>query len=257
MTPDAAAELGYARAMAEPLSRITPAMKRDALLSSPFFRPMRTAELDEIVAHASNRRVARGVRIFEKGDEGSSMMAVLAGRIRVGSLSPDGREITHNVIGPGGIFGEIALLDGRPRTAHAVAIEDTTLMIVERRHFLPLLMRHEGMVERLLVVLCDRLRRTTLAVEEIALFDMPARLARVICTMAQETGRALPGSGESGAGGVRIDVKLSQRDLATLVASTRESVNKQLKIWRNSGALSQEAGYLVVHDEAALRRLFE
>ncbi len=235
-----------------PSFRITPAMKRDALLSSPFFRPMRAAELDEIIAHASDRRVTRGTRLFEKGDEGSSMMAVLAGRIRVGSLSPDGREITHNVIGPGEIVGEIALLDGKPRTAHAIAVEDTTLMVVERRHFLPLLMRHEGMVERLLVVLCDRLRRTTLAVEEIALFDVPARLARVICTLAQDAGRALP----DGAG-VRIDVKLSQRDLATLVASTRESVNKQLKVWRDSGAVSLQAGYLVLHDAAALRRLFE
>ncbi len=203
---------------------------------------MRAQEIDEIVAHASERRVSRGTRVFERGDEGQSMMAVLAGRIRVGSLSPEGREVTYNLIGPGEIFGEIALLDGKPRTAHAVAVEDTTLMTVERRHFLPLLMRHEGMVERLLVVLCDRLRRTTLAMEEIALFDLPARLARVLCKMAEDAGRPLP------TGGVRIDVKLSQRDLATLVASTRESVNKQLKVWRDSGAVSLQAGYLVLHD---------
>jgi CRP-like cAMP-binding protein len=227
-------------------------MKRDALLSSPFFRPMRPAELDEIVAHASDRRVLRGVRVFERGDEGSSMMAVLAGRIRVGSVSPDGREITHNVIGPGEIFGEIALLDGKPRTAHAVAVEDTTLMVVERRHFLPLLVRHEGMVERLLVVLCDRLRRTTLAVEEIALFDMPARLARVICSLAREAGRPLPDGS-----GVRIDVKLSQTDLGRLVGNARESVNKQLKVWRDSGILSMDGRYLVLHRPEALQRLFE
>ncbi len=227
-------------------------MKRDALLSSPFFRPMHPNELDEIVAHASERRVARGTRIFEKGDEGHSMMAVMAGRVRVGSFSPEGREVTYNVIGPGEIFGEIALLDGKPRTAHAVAVEDTTLMIVERRHFLPLLMRHEGMVERLLVVLCERLRRTTVAMEEIALFELPARLARVLCDLAADAGRRLP----DGAG-LRIDVKLSQRDLATLVASTRESVNKQLKVWRDSGAVSIEAGYIVLHHPEVLRRLFE
>jgi CRP/FNR family cyclic AMP-dependent transcriptional regulator len=231
--------------------RITPAMKRDALASSPFFQPMRAEELDAVVAHSTDRRVPRNTVIFEKGDEGHSMMAVLAGRVRVGSTSSEGKELTHRVIGPGEIFGEIALLDGKPRTAHAVAIEDTTLMVVERRTFLPLLLHHEGMVERLLGVLCDRIRRTTTAIEDIALFDLPVRLARLICKLADESGQPMPG------GGVRIAVKLSDRDLANLVASTRESVNKQISAWRKIGAVTRDGGFLVVRDRAGLSRLAE
>ena len=225
-------------------------LKREALLSSPFFRPMRGPEIDDVIAHSSERRVAKGGMIFGRGDTGSSMMAVLAGRVRVGTTSAEGKEITMNVIGPGEIFGEIALLDGKPRSADAHAIDDTLLMVVERRHFLPLLMRHEGLVERLLVVLCDRLRRTSLALEEIALSNLPARLARVLCKLAEDYGRPTDS-------GVRIEMKLSQRDLANLVASTRESVNKQLAQWRVGGSVLLDAGYLTLRRPEELRRLFE
>ena len=170
--------------------------------------------------------------------------------MRVSAVSADGREVTLNVIGPGEIFGEIALLDGKPRSADCTTLEDSVLMVVERRHFLPFLMRNEGLVDRLLGVLCDRLRRTSLALEEIALFDLQARLARLLMKLSQDYGRPLPG------GGVRIDLKLSQRDLATLVASSRETVNKQLRGWREQGVVEQSAGYLVVKDSAALTRLF-
>jgi CRP/FNR family cyclic AMP-dependent transcriptional regulator len=234
--------------------RIDLSMKREALLTSPFFRPMRSEELDEIIGFASDRRIGKGTVIFNKGSPGSSLMAVLAGRIRISNVSAEGKEVTLNMIGPGEIFGEIALLDGKPRTADATAIDDTTLMVVERQQFLPFLLRDASLVERLLVVLCDRLRRTSLALEEIALFDLPARLARLLMKLAADYGRPLPR--EQG-GGVRIDVKLSQRDLSTLVASTRESVNKQLRIWRETGTIDRRDGYLIVLKPEALQALVE
>jgi len=229
--------------------RISRQMKRDALLASPFFAHMRNDELDEIIDFAVERRLPRGTVIFSKGDTGSSMMAVLAGRVRISAVSADGKEVTLNVIGPGEIFGEIALLDGKPRSADATALEDTVLMEVERRRFMPFLLKNEAMVERLLVVLCDRLRRTSMVLEEIALFDLPSRLARLLVKLSQDYGRPAPG------GGVRIDLKLSQRDLATLVASSRETVNKQLRGWREQGVVDQLAGYLVVRDTDALERM--
>lgn len=226
-------------------------LKREALLSNALFQSMRGPEIDDVIAHSTERRVARGTLIFSKGDLGSSMMAVLSGRVRVGTQSAEGKEITLNEIRPGEVFGEIALLDGKARSADALAVEDTLLMVVERKHFLPLLMRHEGLVERLLIVLCDRLRRTSLALEEIALANLPARLARVLCKLAEDYGRP------SSEGGVRIEMKLSQRDLANLVASTRESVNKQLKVWRTTGSVSLDEGYYSLRRPGDLRALFE
>ena len=232
-------------------SRIDARMKRDALLASAFFRAMRPEEVDAILAFASERRLSRGTTIFSKGAPGSSLMAVLAGRVRIGTVSAEGKEVTLNVIGPGEIFGEIALLDGKPRSADAMAVEDTTVLVVERRDFLPFLLRHGALVERLLGVLCDRLRRTSGALEELALFDLPARLARVLVKLADDYGRADP------AGGVRIGLKLSQRDLSTLVASSRESVNKQLRVWRETGALDLREGHLVLARPQELAALTE
>jgi len=225
-------------------------MKRDALLTSPFFAHMKPVELDELIAFSTERRASRGTLIFSKGDPGSFMLAVLTGHVRVGTTSLEGREITLNVIGPGEIVGEIALLDGKPRSADAVAAEDTTMMVIERRIFLPFLIRHEGLVERMLVVLCDRLRRTSSALEELALFDLQARLARLLVKLADDYGRPYQSH-------VRIDMKLSQRDLSNLVASSRESVNKQLRIWRDAGIMDIDAGHMVLRDLPALRALFE
>ncbi len=224
-------------------------MKREALLTSPFFNHMKPSELDELIASSSERRVSRGTLIFSKGDPGSFMLAVLSGHVRVGTVSLQGREVTLNVIGPGEIVGEIALLDGKARSADTVAAEDTTMMVIERHIFLPFLLRHEGLVERMLVVLCDRLRRTSTALEEIALFDLQARLAKVLVKLGEDYGRPV-------AAGVRIDLKLSQRDLSNLVASSRESVNKQLRIWRDAGMIEVEAGHMVLRDQAGLRKLF-
>ena len=224
------------------------AIKRNALLASPFFAHLQARELDELIAHSSERRAARGTLIFAKGDPGHFMLAVLSGLIRVGATSADGREVTLNVIGPGEIVGEIALLDGRPRSADAVAAEETTMMVIERRFFMPFLIRHEGLVERMLAVLCDRLRRTSAALEELALLDLPGRLARLLVKLAGDYGRAVDG-------GIRIDIRLSQRDLSNLVAATRESVNKQLRIWKDAGILDMAEGHVVIHDLPALYRL--
>ena len=230
------------------MARLERSVKRAALLASPLFAAMQPEELDEILKFALDRRVRRGQTIFQRGDEGSSLMAVLRGRVRISSVSGDGKELTLNVINPGEIFGEIALLDGQPRSADAVAIEDSVLLVVDRRYFLPFLRHKEDLCLRLLAVLCSRLRRTSTALEEIALFDLPVRLARVLLKLAEDYGR--PGST-----GTRIDLKLSQRDLSNLVAASRESVNKLWRTWRENGTVELEDGFIVLRRPVGLRAL--
>jgi CRP-like cAMP-binding protein len=211
---------------------------------------MRPEELAGIIALAVERRFRRGQTIFLKDDAGSSMMAVLRGRVRISSVSAEGKEITLNVINPGEVFGEIALLDGQPRSADATALEETALLVVERRDFLPFLSRNQDLALRLLSVLCERLRRTSIALEQIALFDLPARLARVLLKLAADYGRPT-------SHGTRIDFKLSQRDLSNLVAASRESVNKQLGAWRDEGVLSIDDGYIVLRRKEGLDALLQ
>jgi CRP-like cAMP-binding protein len=224
--------------------------RRAALRSNPLFEAMQPRELDEILCFAVDRRVRRGQVIFQKGDSGSFMMAVLRGRVRISAVSADGKEITLNVISPGEVFGEIALLDNKPRSADATATEDTHLLVVERRQFLPFLTRNHDLALRLLAVLCERLRQTSMALEQIALLDLPARLALVLLKLAGSYGRL-------SASGTRIQLKLSQRDLSTLVASSRESVNKQLGAWREDGVIAMVEGFIVLRRRDELEALVE
>jgi CRP/FNR family transcriptional regulator, cyclic AMP receptor protein len=224
--------------------------RRAALRAASMFEALTEAELDQVLEVATERRVRRGQVIFQKGDAGSSLMAVLSGHVRISAVSADGKEVTMNVINPGDVFGEIALLDGKTRSADATATEDTMLLVVERRSFLPLLAANPDLVLRLLAVLCDRVRRTSVALEEIALFDLPARLARVLLKLAADYGKP------NGVG-VRIDFKLSQRDLSNLVASTRESVNKQMRVWRDNKVMDMDEGYIVLLRPERLNRLVE
>lgn len=220
------------------------------LMTAPLFQAMTPDEMDAILDMATERKIRRGQMIFQKGDEGSSMMAVMSGRVRIGAVSAEGKEVTLNVINPGEVFGEIALLDGKPRSADAAATEDTTLLVLERRAFQPFLRDNQDLTLRLLAVLCDRLRKTSVALEEIALFDLPARLARVLLKLGDDYGRSV-------GTGVRIDFKLSQRDLSNLVAATRESVNKQLRAWRDSNVVDIDAGYIILLQPTRLERLVE
>jgi CRP-like cAMP-binding protein len=230
--------------------QVLPEYKREMLLRSPVFQVMRPVELDEVLAFAAQRRYRAGEIIFRRGDEGSFMVAVLMGRVRIGAVSSEGKEITLNIIREGEVFGEIALLDGKPRTADAVALTDCTLLTIERRNFLPYLKANDDLTIRLLAMLCERLRRTSLALEEIALLDIPARLARLLLKLGEHHGRSSPH-------GLRIDLKLSQRDLSTLVATTRETVNKQLRAWEEDGLLENERGYVVIRRPDALAALIQ
>jgi CRP/FNR family cyclic AMP-dependent transcriptional regulator len=221
--------------------------RRDALLSSTLLQAMRPAELDGILRLATDRRYRRGQKIFQKDDPGSSMMAVLSGRVRIGAMSLDGKEITLNMIDAGEVFGEIALLDGKPRSADATAFEDVHLLVIERRHFVPYLEGDKDLALRLLAVLCERLRQTSETLGDFVMFDLPARLGRTLIKLADDYGKA--------AGpGVRIGIELSQADLSRLVASSRGSVNKQMRIWEDEDRVVKEGGLLTIKRPDELRR---
>ena len=163
---------------------------RRALLAQHFLlAQLDEAALDTLLAVASERSFTNGQVIFQKGDPGTSMMAVLGGRVRISAYSEDGREIILNMVDPGQLFGEIALLDGKERSADATAMGKTQLLILDRRDFLPFLERNPKIAVQLIEVLCDRVRRTSEMVESIAFLDFGARLARLLLQMAENYGK--------------------------------------------------------------------
>lgn len=167
--------------------------KRRLLLSSPLFDALPREALDDILLQASEKSVRRGQTVFQKGDEGNYMVAVLSGRIRISATSPEGREVTLNMIDAGEVFGDMALLDGKPRSADATALEESNLMVVERRHFLPYLVSSNELALRVIDLLCERLRDTSETLGNFAMLDLPGRLARKLLNLAGEYGKSANG----------------------------------------------------------------
>jgi CRP/FNR family transcriptional regulator, cyclic AMP receptor protein len=219
--------------------------QRAVLRRSPLFAPLGDSEIDAILAHAMVTRVAEGDHIFAKGDPGSSMMAVLKGRVTISTPSADGRQVVLTVFRDGDVFGEIALLDGKERTADATAAADCELLVVPRRSLLSLLDHRPDLCIGLLTVLCERLRRTNEQVEDLAFLDLEARIAKTLVRLAEENRDGVPAARSFG-------VKISQRALGELVGGSRESVNKHLQDWKRSGIIDLGKGAITIRDLEAL-----
>ena len=205
-------------------------------------------ELDKLVSYSRVMRYRTNDSIFLKGSPGTGMMAVISGRVKITAPSPDGKEVILNLINPGEIFGEIALLDGKERTADAVALTDCELLVLERRDFLPFLQSRPELCVRLLGILCERLRRTSEQVEEILFLELPERFARALMRLAQSHGERTPS-------GIRITLPLSQREFGEMVGISRESINKQLSAWQRDGWIALDKGQIVLRNVPALKRL--
>jgi CRP-like cAMP-binding protein len=217
----------------------------EALGESEIFGALLEEELTELAHLGTRARYPVGRIVFEKGDPGDSLMIVLSGRIKIRSVSVDGREIVLNFIEPGQAFGEIALLDGRPRTAGAATLEACEVFILRRQAVLSFLEAKPLAAIRLIGVLCQKLRRTTQMFEEKILLSMAPRIARALLRLAGEHGRRI-------ADGLLIDLKLSQSELGAYAGLSRENVNRQLGAWREGGIIGLREGRIVIH---AMREL--
>lgn len=223
---------------------------RDALAESDLFGSLYDDEIDRLVTFGTTRPYAEGNVIFQRGDSGDSLMIVIRGRVKISNVSVDGKEAVLNFIEPGNCFGEIAMLDGKTRSADATTLQDTELFLLRKADMLRFIESHPDVVWRVMGVLCAKLRRTTEMVEDSILLTMEPRIARGILRLMGDYGRK---SGED----IRIEMRMSQRELGSYVGLARENVNRHLGNWRQRGILTMENGYIVVHDRAALEAAAE
>ena len=185
--------------------------------------------------------------IFRVGSPGDIMMAVITGTVRIVATSPQGKEIVLGDLKAGEVFGEIALLDGGERSADAVALTNCELVALERRDMMAALQRNPEACLRLLEVVCKRLRETDERITEIAFFDLPVRLAKVLLrTAARPAASARPASAK---------VALSQRELGNMIGGTSESVNRCLRDWQRRGIIRLAKGWIILEDPPALTEL--
>ena len=220
--------------------------RREIFAQHAFFRGLADDAIDELVARSRIERCRRGKTIFRRASPGTAMMAVLRGSVKICTVSRNGKEAVLNVIGPGQVFGEIAVLDGGPRTADVVALEESEILVLDRRDFMPVVRAHPDLAQRLLEVLCGRLRKTSEQLEDAFFLDMPGRLAK-----------ALLGAriGESAGGPVQVN--LTQRELGEMIGTARESVNKLLHSWQAQGIVALRRGAIAIRKPEALKQLAE
>ena len=221
-------------------------MQPVALLKQiPLFASLEPADQEQLAALLRKRSVGRGAVLFRQGDEGTALYIILRGRIRIGIRTKLEDEITLAILNDGEFLGEMALLDGMPRSADATALDETQLYVLSRNDFLSFLSKNARAVQTVLHALSMRLRNTDDLLAEICFSSLSSRLARRLTEMAAAAKPAQTGT---------QSVRLTQKELASMLGTTRESVNKELKVLRDRGILSTSRNLITIHDPESLRR---
>ena len=230
------------------MAHLSADQKRELLTNVPLFQGLGLEELDALIPVTRTVSLTKREELFHKGDEGAQVYVVIRGKLKVLTTSDSGDDVVFSILGPGEVFGEIALLGGTPRTATVTAIDPCELLIIDRRDFLSFLRGHPDVAINLLEVLAQRMKRVSELVEDTLFLNLPLRLAKKLLSLAHAYG-------EPHAEGLRLDLKLSQEEWGDLVGTTRESVNKQLRAWTEDGLITVDRGYIVIHNRRELEKL--
>ncbi len=210
------------------------------------FRGLSAATIQQIAALAIRRPYEPDALVFSQGDPGDSLYGVVTGKVRISASTREGKEMFLNIMEPGDTFGEIALLDGNPRTATATTTATCELMIIPRAQFLALLQREPTVAIHLLQLLCQRIRWTSAQAEDSALLTVPNRLARRLLSLAKLHGQQSPKG---------VQLIISQEEMGRFLGISRQAVNQYLQEWRAQGWVDVGRGKVTVLDESALQTM--
>ena len=220
----------------------------ETLAAVPIFSGLDAAGLESVGRTVRTRRFRRGEVIFHLGDPGDALFIVMSGAIKISLTSDAGDEAILATLRSGDVFGELALLDGAPRSATATSIEPTETLVLPREQFRELIAREPAVRDALLASIASELRRLTNHVEELHFLDITGRLASRLARLATDGGKHLPD------GSIRLAAPLTQGDLAAMIGCTRQSVNKLLGIFTDDGLIRLDRDSIVVLDLGGLGR---
>jgi len=211
------------------------------------FNSLSDEEIDSLASAARRRTFRSGEVIFHRDDPGQVMYVIKEGKVKICLISPDGQEISLVVFGTGDHFGELALLDGLPRSADAIALEKVECYTLQRSDFHSAIMKNPKIAIRVMEVLCERLRKTDQQVEDLIFLDVYGRVAKKLLELSDTHGKKVDS-------GIRIDVRLTQQELASMVGASRESVNKVLGYFTEKQYISTDKHRITLHRVADLER---
>jgi CRP-like cAMP-binding protein len=219
--------------------------KLAVLRAHPIFSDLDAEAFEQLGRYVKPATFKRGATIFSKGDPGSSLIAVISGTVKISVSSPDGRSAILNLIGPGEIVGEVAVLDGQARTADATANSNCEIFVIDRREFLPFVRSQPALAMKFIELLCTRLRWTSDQVEQVILQDLPGRLASALIRLTERHKAAKDNR----------TIAVTQQEISEMVGMSRESINKQLRAWAMRNWVRLEHGAIVVLDLEPLQEI--
>lgn len=205
--------------------------KRALLAQNILFCKLTDHELNKLLKLSTESSYTKGQLIFQKGDAGDSLLAVLEGEVSISANSEDGKEIILNTIPQGEMFGEIACIDSIERSATATALSQCTLLAINRNDFIPFLKTNPDIAIEMLKALCLKLRDTSNRVETVGLLPVHIKLARFLLNASEK-------SGQETAEGLLLNWKKSQQMIGNEIGTSRESVNRLLNQWKKQKILS-------------------
>ncbi len=226
-----------------------PIMDPVALLSrTVLFQGIPAEALEPLAPAISERSYTAGSYIFHEGDPATVLYIIVRGQVKISRLGSGGTEAVFTVLLPGDSFGELTIFEDQPvRTMDAEAMVPTRCVVLERQALMAFLDHNPQAVRHLIKVLIGHIRRMDATFSEAAFLDVPGRVARKLLDLAAAHGRKTPD-------GIRIEMRLTQRTLAGMVAASRENVNRALSRLAARGDIVQRAGYITVVRPAELRK---
>lgn len=212
----------------------------DFLGTVPLFRGLERTELESFVELTRERSFPRGSVILFENDPGDSLFVVRLGRVKVVLIGEDGREVILGVLGVGQHFGELSLIDEQPRSAHVIAMEDASLIILRRDDFRKRVESSPSVAWSLLTELSRRLRRADDKIGGLVLLDVPGRIARLLLDLSEESGTN------------QIEKSLTHQTIAQMIGASRETVSRAMKDFQDAGWISVERRRISLADKQAL-----
>ncbi len=216
-------------------------MKEALLRKVPLFGELSAGEIEQIARRCSSLHARRGTMIVAEAEEGSTLFIIVRGQVKVSHIASDGREVILAILREGDFFGELALLDGKARSASVIALEDTDLLTLRRSDFLALLNDRPNIAISLLRELAARIRACDQQISSLSLRDAIGRVASALIQLAQKTGRSLGPT-------VVIPRLPLQRDMANMAGTARETISRALKHFESEGMIKRVGRRVFIHD---------
>ncbi len=211
------------------------------------FADLADEDVAQLMSAARKRTFRSGEVIFHRDDPGQVLYIIKEGKVKICIISPDGQEISLAVLGKGEYFGEFTLLDGLPRSTDAVALEKVECYSLQRSDFHNAIMKTPKIALQVMEALTKRLRNTDQMVEDLIFLDVYGRVAKKLLELADAHGVKTED-------GIRIDVRLTQQELASMVGASRESVNKVMGYFSEKDFISTDKHRITLHRITDLKR---